>query len=267
MALKFWNNWVAETTNDIIYGWRKVGEKMGIAQPIDSLFFNFESVAYDILFKQLYDYKWFNTEVIPKTGPCVVISNHCSLLDPLFIGLAIHKGTAGRQTWQLAKAELMRDSYLNIYTRMNHAIFIRRGDSDQQAIDKCKEKLHQGEMVTIFPEGTLGDGNGKFLDFKAGAIRIAHECDVPIIPAALFGTDLVFGKKSKVPATKGKVRAIFGTPIMPDKLVKQIEVSPGVMAPDYEKAMVKLQRTVRQLWADLWAAEQDTSKGDSSETK
>ncbi len=89
---------------------------------------------------------------------------------------------------------------------------------------------------------------------------MAYECQVPIIPVATYGIDRVFGKTMKIPASKGRVRVKFGTPIAFDKLIKMKEISPGETAPDYQRAAAKLQRIVHDLWADLWAEDQKTEQ-------
>jgi 1-acyl-sn-glycerol-3-phosphate acyltransferase len=260
MAMKFFNRWVAEPIHDIVYSMRKIGEKVGIQQPLDAMMFNIEGMVYDILFKQLYDFQIIGMENMIKTGPAVIVSNHQSILDPLFTGLAVFKASHGRQPWQLAKAEIMEDLYLDLFTRMNKGIFIRRGEHDDQAIAECKNRLRMGDLLIIYPEGSINAGNGKIMEFKSGAVRIAHECEVPIIPMATYGIDRVFGKGMKVPSNKGRVRTIIGKPISVDKLVKMKEVSPGISAPDFDKAAAKLQRAVHDLWSDLWADAQTAEK-------
>lgn len=255
MAMKFFNRWVLEPMNDFIYGTRKVSEKMGILQPVDQMLYSLNAFGFDILFKQSYDFQVFNGDMIPKNGGAVIVVNHQSWLDPAIIGLAIVKST-NRQAWQFAKADLISNNILNNYTRMGHSIFVRRGESDQVALAQCREKLNRGELVVVYPEGTLGPGNGKFLEFKTGALRLAYDCEVPLIPAAIYGSDIIFGKGAKFPKSKGLLRITFGKVLMADKLVKMKEISPEVSIPDFEKGTVKLQRIVHEMWAELWAEAQ-----------
>jgi 1-acyl-sn-glycerol-3-phosphate acyltransferase len=255
MAMKFLNRWVLEPMNDYIYGARKVSEKMGVLQPIDQMFYSLNAFGFDILFKQSYDFQAINGEMVPKTGAAVIVVNHQSWLDPAIIGVALIKST-NRQAWQLAKADLISNNILNNYTRMGHSIYVRRGESDQVALAQCRDKLNSGDLVVVYPEGTLGPGNGKFLEFKTGALRLAYDCEVPIIPAAIYGSDIIFGKGAKFPKSKGMIRITFGKALTAEKLVKMKEISSGVSIPDFEKGTVKLQRIIHELWAELWAEAQ-----------
>jgi 1-acyl-sn-glycerol-3-phosphate acyltransferase len=175
-------------------------------------------------------------------------------MDPVVMGNAVCHFTH-RQPFQLAKADLLTDPLLNNFSRMNKAVFIRRTDNDETALEQCKQLLNEGEIVVVFPEGTLGPGDGKLLDFKSGAIRLAYECDVPIIPAAIYGSDKIFGKDAKTPKNSGKLRVKFGEPLTLDKLFKRTAQSDGAMKEldglDFTKATNKVQKEVEKLWTDL----------------
>ena len=152
--------------------------------------------------------------MIPLKDGFLIACNHQSESDPLFLGDAIWHHT-NRQSYFLAKSELYTDPLMNMFTRMNKCIFVRCGDSDETALQKCRQVLYEGNPLIIFPEGTLNPGNGKFLEFKSGVVRLALDCQVPILPAAVYGSDRVFGKGAKMPQLKGKVRVSFAKFIPP----------------------------------------------------
>ena len=162
-----------------------------------------------------------------------------------------------RLPFQLAKSEYAQNPLFSIFTRLNKAIYIRRGDSDESALEKVKEALDSGEIVIFYPEGSMGKGNGEFLPFKSGITRMAYETGVPIIPVGHFGSDAIFGKGAKMPKNKGFLRVKFGEPLLPEKLFKNYnhdEISAGndTEIPNFEKATKKIQRAVKKLWTDLW---------------
>lgn len=274
MAMKFLQKWVLDPLNDFTFGYRRFLENVGLQPFLDKTIYAMEEVVFYQLFKTLYDFKIINPEVIPKEGAAIFASNHTSLLDPIIVGDAICHPTK-RQAYQLAKAELMADALLNNFTRMNKAIFIRRGDNDDTALDRCKGVLDEGNLLVVFPEGTLSEGNGKFLEFKTGTARLAYDCQVPIIPTAIYGSDKIFGKNSKMPATKGKLRVKFGEPLTIEKLfkisVKSNETVQDKLVSqdnlDYSRATRKIQREVEKLWMDIWSEEQEAEKGQKKGTE
>lgn len=73
---------------------------------------------------------------------------------------------------------------------------VRRGSHESHLAAKRKsaEFLRRGVPMLYFPEGTFGDG--KSLQFKQGAFRLAQEEGVPVIPITIRGTrDLLRGMK------------------------------------------------------------------------
>jgi 1-acyl-sn-glycerol-3-phosphate acyltransferase len=89
----------------------------------------------------------------PLTHHVVIVSNHLSWIDILLLSGAT--GTAF-----IAKSELESVPLVGWLCRLNHTIFVRRGDrlgvTDQVA--QIRDTLAADWPVTLFPEGTTGDG-------------------------------------------------------------------------------------------------------------
>ncbi len=248
--LSFITKWVAEPLDNFQYAIYKVLDTMGVRDALEIMTTKaFELPFFNTLFSQLYDYEVFNHEVIPKQGPALICAQHQSLLDPITMGLSVVKHT-NRVPYHFAKADLWADPYLNMFSRMNRAIFVRRGDSDQLAIQECIKKLEEGEIVIVYPEGTIGAGNGKLLEFKRGITQIAHHTNLPVIPAATFGIDKIYGKGMKFPKTKGIIKIKYGKPIPPKRLFRYSDKKTGI--PDFRKSVKMLQRAVKKLWTSMW---------------
>ena len=90
---------------------------------------------------------------------------------------------------------------------------VRRGQADVEAIDTAVELARAGNVVAMFPEGTRRR-KGLVKRFEArprsGAARIALEAGVPLVPAAIAGTDKL--------VQLGPLRVAYGAPIELDDL-------------------------------------------------
>lgn len=133
-------------------------------------------------------------ENIPKKGGCLLAVNHLSYVDYVLAG---YPGVErGRLTRFMAKREVFDHPVGGPVMRSFHHLSVDRSagaDSLKQAV----EKLHQGELIGIFPEATI---SRSFLikDLKTGAVRIAADAQVPLVPVVLWGTQRIM--------TKGKPR-------------------------------------------------------------
>jgi 1-acyl-sn-glycerol-3-phosphate acyltransferase len=142
---------------------------------------------------------WFRWHIegihnIPKQGPAIVALNHVAYLDPLAITYVIDR--AGRRPRFLAKSELFRDKRIGWVLRGCGQIEVRRGTRDAPAaLGLALEALDRGEVVVIFPEGTVttNDDLEPMLP-KSGVSRLALESDAPVIPCGVWGTANVWPK-------------------------------------------------------------------------
>ena len=85
---------------------------------------------------------------------------------------------------------------------------VRRGQRDEEAIRTAVELCREGEIVVMFPEGTRRrKGLRKKWEARAhtGAARIAHDAGVPLVAAAISGTDRL--------RTLGPFRVVYGAPV------------------------------------------------------
>jgi 1-acyl-sn-glycerol-3-phosphate acyltransferase len=133
-------------------------------------------------------------ESIPSTGPAIIACNHIAYLDPLAVGFAIDR--AGRRPRFLTKAELFADARIGWILRATHQIEVRRGTIDAAAaLDRAVAALGAGEVVVIFPEGTVTtDPDLRPMPAKSGTVRLALRSRAPLIPCAVWGTANVWPK-------------------------------------------------------------------------
>lgn len=133
-------------------------------------------------------------ENIPSRGPAIVAFNHIAYLDAFASAYAVDK--AGRRPRFLAKSELFADKRIAWILKGAGQIEVRRGTRDApMALDHALAALDEGEVVVIFPEGTITTNPDlKPMAARSGAARLALESGAPLIPAALWGTQNIWGK-------------------------------------------------------------------------
>ncbi|MEV8517251.1 lysophospholipid acyltransferase family protein [Dactylosporangium sp. NPDC051484] len=127
---------------------------------------------------------------LPETGGAILAANHLSVADQLFLGILTPRHIA---FW--AKAEYFRSPGLRgsltrrIVTGMG-AIPVERGGGRAalSAFEAAVPVLRSGGLVAVFPEGTRSP-DGRLYRGRTGAVRLAHQTDVPIIPVGIRGTD------------------------------------------------------------------------------
>lgn len=103
---------------------------------------------------------------IPLKRDVFFISNHISWLDILAIA-----GTSG--TAFVSKAELGEVPVLGWLARLNRTVFVKRENrlGVAQQINSLRDALADNWSVTVFPEGTVTDGQS-LLPFKTSMLRV-----------------------------------------------------------------------------------------------
>ncbi len=122
-------------------------------------------------------------ENIPAAGPCIIASNHLSLWDVLLTGVYLP-----RHPFFMAKRELYRIPGLSYLIRQAGAFPVNRGERDVWALKQAERVLAAGQMLYIFPEGTRSGRKAQMGRGKVGAVLFALQHQVPLVPAALWGT-------------------------------------------------------------------------------
>jgi 1-acyl-sn-glycerol-3-phosphate acyltransferase len=153
--------------------------------------------------KWLYRLRARGLEHIPEGG-FVLAANHTSNFDPWPLGIPF---LPGRQLRFMAKAELFNPVFTPIL-RAGGAFKVRRGEGDVDAMRTAAKLAREGEIVVMFPEGTRqrkGLRKKRTARPHTGAARIALAARVPLVPAAIGGTDRL--------SRLGPLRVTFGEPI------------------------------------------------------
>jgi 1-acyl-sn-glycerol-3-phosphate acyltransferase len=136
-------------------------------------------------------------ENVPRQGPVLVVANHCSNLDPLFVGWAVgHR--SGRIIHFMAKDEMSRWPLIGFLARNAGVFFVRRGEADRAAQRVAFDLIGSGRMIGVFPEGTRSL-TGRLGEARAGAALLAIRTGVPVLPVGVVGTHRIFPGRSRWP--------------------------------------------------------------------
>ena len=136
-------------------------------------------------------------EHVPRTGPMLVVANHCSNLDPPTVGWAVGHRT-GRIIHFMAKEEMRSWPVAGLLARDSGVIFVRRGAGDRSAQRLALATLERGGALGVFPEGTRSR-DGRLAEGRAGAALLAMRTGVPIVPVGVAGTQHLFRDRRLVP--------------------------------------------------------------------
>ena len=169
-------------------------------------------------------------------GGFVLAANHTSNFDPWPLGIPLFPH---RQLRFMAKSELFNPILKPILVG-GGAFPVRRGQADLEAIGRAVVLVCDGEVVVMFPEGTRRKkGLRKKHEARAhtGAARIALTAGVPLVPAAIKGTDRL--------SRLAPLRVAYGRPIPLDDL-RGREISPAA-----REATERLMAEIHELEASL----------------
>jgi 1-acyl-sn-glycerol-3-phosphate acyltransferase len=111
--------------------------------------------AFEVLLWPMYRIRGFGPGIAdcPRTGPLLVVANHSSWLDPLWLGKVIPRRLIPMMTSSFYDLPVLRW----LMTRVVHAIRVQDSEyrRDVPELLKAIAALDRGECVVIFPEGRL----------------------------------------------------------------------------------------------------------------
>ncbi|MDX2065682.1 MAG: lysophospholipid acyltransferase family protein [Fimbriimonadaceae bacterium] len=156
----------------------------------------------------------YGAEHLPAEGGYIIAPNHLSYLDPPAIAL-----THRRRIIPMAKVELWDNPFFARIMTGIGAIPVQRGAADREAIRIAIDVLKAGEPLLLFPEGTRGDGV-TLGEFSSGPMLMSRMANVPIIPAAVVGTQVVMPRKGRGRGRNHPMSVTYGAPIDPAEFAR-----------------------------------------------
>ena len=155
-------------------------------------------------YKILYRYKIKNKGAIPAEGGVILASNHMSFADPVLLGLS-----EKRRLYFMAKQELFKNKFAASVIRALGAFPVERGAGDGKALKTGGDILKEGNVMTIFIEGTRTK-TGDLLRPRSGCALVAQQMQLPVVPCCI--TKRNFNRKFS------KTIIHFGEVLTPEKM-------------------------------------------------
>ncbi len=142
-------------------------------------------------------------ENIPANTGMIVAANHQSYGDPFWLSIPIKTPTR-----YLAWSEAFQWPLVGKAIGVLGAWPLQIEGSDLSAIRRSLTWLRDGGVIVIFPEGGRGLPDGAMIRMKGGAVRMALEAGVPILPVTIRGANQVWPVGKRLPRS-GKVEITY----------------------------------------------------------
>jgi 1-acyl-sn-glycerol-3-phosphate acyltransferase len=170
----------------------------------------------------------YGRENVPPTGGVVLALNHFHWLDPAAFGAA-----CPRTIYYMAKIEAHRVPGLGQVIRAFGTFSVRRGESDREAVRMMRKIVRDGHALGLFVEGTR-QKTGVPGEIQPGAAMVALQENVPVVPAAIHGTE------DWHPGNFHPVSVAWGEPMTFEGLPRN--------GKGYREASAEIQAEIRRLW-------------------
>jgi len=157
---------------------------------------------------------------LPLSGGAVVAINHTGYVD--FLPAALAAMNRKRRMRFMIKAEMNEVKPVSWLIRHTGTIPVDRR-AGAGAFAAAVESLRRGEIVGVYPEATISR-SFELKEFKTGAVRMALEAHVPIVPMIVWGAQRMWTKDHPRALGRNKfpITVSIGEPIPPDGTIEEL---------------------------------------------
>lgn len=153
---------------------------------------------------------------IPREGPVLLVANHQSFYDPPAIG----GGIRHRHSDFLARASLFKFRPFGWLISTLNSTPIKQGAGDAGAMKATIEKMKNGRMMLVFPEGARSP-DGEIKAFQRGAAVLLKRAHCQVVPVGIAGAYRAWPRTRKLPIPfRDKIVVVYGEPISSDELMR-----------------------------------------------
>jgi 1-acyl-sn-glycerol-3-phosphate acyltransferase len=197
------------------------------------------------LFRFYFGWQVVNAERVPVEGPVILVSNHASILDPPLLGSGLQ-----RQISYLGRQSLFKIPVFGAILRSWKVVPVDRDGGTGRGLKAVLERLREGGMVVLFPEGTRTP-DGQLQAPRAGVGLAVIRSKAAVVPARVFGTFEAFNRRAILPRPRRRVSVKYGFPMMFEKLRAEAENCPKERLKEiYHEVAEETMREIGKLEAD-----------------
>lgn len=142
---------------------------------------------------------------LPLDGGAVIAITHFGYLEFAIVEWVTWLANRRRIRFMAKKGAFTGWPLGALMRNMKHIPVDRSAGS--HAYDEAIEALQKGELIGVFPEGTVSR-SFEVQQLKAGAARLAQQAGVPLVPVAVWGAHRILTK-----GAKGTQRDRVGVPV------------------------------------------------------
>lgn len=154
-----------------------------------------------------------NPERAERPGGCLLACTHLSHLEPIVVTCLVRRNVR----W-MARIEFYRRWWAALALRHGGAFPVDRFGFSLPAIRNAVRLVTQGQMVGMFPEGGVAQGDRSVVrggPIKQGACAVSLRTGAPIIPVVILGTEKLNRVAPWIPPRRGRVYVAFGQDVRP----------------------------------------------------
>ena len=154
----------------------------------------------------MFDLKVYGLHHVPPEGGLLLVSNHQSYLDPVLLGVRLRRPLS-----YLAKSELFRNPAFAWLIRLLGAFPVKQGAGDVGAMKETIARLHAGDALNIFPEGSRTE-DGQMRSMEKGIGLVVRKAKVPVVPVVIDGSFRAW-PKGRTMFRSSPIRVMYGPPM------------------------------------------------------
>jgi 1-acyl-sn-glycerol-3-phosphate acyltransferase len=192
-------------------------------------------------------------ENVPDSGPAILASNHLSVIDSIFLPLAVK-----RPVYFLAKSDYftgrgVRGFVIRWLMNSLGQLSIDRsgGKASEASLQTGLQVLRRGDLLGIYPEGTRSP-NGKLFRGRTGVARMILEGHVPVIPVAMIDTEKAMPIGRRIPKVR-RIGVVIGEPLDFSRF-DGLESDRFILRSITDEIMVAIARLSGQEYLDVYAS-------------
>jgi len=192
-------------------------------------------------------------ENIPRSGPAIIVSNHVSFVDSIFLPLVVPRTMSFLAKSDYFTGRGVKGFFVRTFMKATGQLPIDRagGKASEASLNTGLGVISEGRILGIYPEGTRSP-DGRMYRGRTGVARMVLEADVPVIPSAVVGTREVMPLGAKFPKVR-RVGVIFGEPLDFSRFTG-MEGDRFVLRAITDEITYEMNRLSQQEYADVYAS-------------